>query len=380
MSITEQMASMVTAANTLTQQVTDQINSINQRVDQFETEARNIANQATSQMYRSKIGTNQFPQVNITPSPSDDAGQLVQAAFDAGNKYVNVHWHADGQDRHWNTVVNMPVGGTLAISGPISDVSTLGGNVRSDRACYAKGGYGGISELGSPMIFRNLDPSSSTYPQSVYSKVMDETVLINMYGNNTLIFGEGAYVHDTGGTVPNYYGNALVRINSYYYDMPCYVGGGGHHANFYLGAPLINNCQGNAVCEVRIMMATFTKLSSDGPALTVDKGYKRLLDKGVSGVTSALLNKQLWEFTEAEAGLNDNDPQILGHNWSWHLMQRGIEAETDRPRLISAITFSHVTGYTMVQIGGQSDTAFGELSMAGLSKIAGKKIYIGNNE
>lgn len=374
MSNTEELAAVVTAANELTQTVTDKIGAIDTKVNQFEAEARNIASQATDTINMAKIGFNKTPSILVTPGPNDDTGALVAEAYRDGYKHVSVDWSADGQDRHWNSMVAMPVGTTLFIHGPISDVATLGGSVKSDRACYAKGTKGGTSVLGSPMIFRNLHPSTVEYPHNVYSKVVDETSLIQASGNNTIHFGNGTYVHDMGGMVPYYYGNALIRISSYVYDLPNYIGGGGHHATFYLSGPFVNNCLGTAVCEIRMMMASWIKLSSDGPALNVDKGYKRLLDRGEPGATSDLLTIQPWEITEAQAAVND--VSTPGMNWSWYVGNRGVDTEADRPRIVSTVTFSHTTGWTQAQFGG----GVGEMSLAGLQQTAGQKLYTGAYE
>lgn len=371
MSITQDLANVVTAANDLTQTVTDKVSTIDSRVNQFETDARNITNQVTSQMFRTRIGLNQAPHYNVVPGPNDDAGAMVKQAFADGNKFVGVTWENDGQDRHWNSFVSMPVGATLYIAGPKCDKQTIGGNVRTDRACFARGRREGTSDLGSPMIFRNLEPSDTTFPYNVYSKVYDETCLIEMTGNNMVMFGEGTNVFDQAGTCPNPYGNALIRMASYVYDMPCWIGGGGWHTQFYMGGPLLNNCQACSNVEVVFMHNHFVKLDSDGPALTADKGFRRLLDKGVAGVTSALLTKQPWEITTEEAAYNDVDH--AQSNRYWYEYARGLDTEANTPRILSLLTWSYGGGHTTVQlIGGP-----GELSMAGLSKVAGKEFYLG---
>ncbi len=371
MSISEDLAAVVTAANSLTQTVTDKISSIDQRVTQFQTDALNITNQVTTQLKRAKIGHNQFPQVAIRPTPQDDTGLLVQAAFDAGNKFVGVDWDNDGQDRHWNTMVNIPAGGTIYIAGPKCDRTTISGDVRTDRACFARGANLGTSVDGSPMIFRNLSPGGVDYPHNAYSKVYDETCLIQLNGNNLVLFGNGTYLFDQAGTLPNPYGNALVRVSSYIYDMPCWIGGGGYNCQFYMSGPLVNNDLACSKVDILFMHGSFIKLDSDGPALNVDKGFKRLLDKGVAGVTSSLLTKQPWEVTEIEAGYNDVD--YAGANYNWYVYSRGIDTEANNPRFVSLLTWSHGGGITTVQLIGGS----GEMSMAGLAQVAGKEYYLG---
>lgn len=373
MSITEQLSEVVTSANNLTKTVTDKVSSIDSRVNQFETEARNIASAATSQMFRAKIGHNQFPQVNITPGPDDDTGALVKQAFADGNKFIGVTWENDGKDRHWNTQVALPVGATLYISGPVSCVNTINGNIRSDRACYANGAQGGTSEFASPMIFRNTEPSYEQYPYNVYSKVYDQTCLFSLNGNNTVIFGNGTFVFDQGGMCPNPYGNALFRIEPYVWDMPSWVGGGGANLQFYMSGPMLNNCQAGAEVKIYFYQHHFAKLSSDGPVLTADKGFRRLLDKGVAGVTSDLLTIQPWEITQAQAAYNDVD--YPGTNWGWYNYHKGIDTEADRPRFVSFITWSYGGGKTEVQLMQGA----GELSMAGLTKVAGKEYFLGTS-
>lgn len=365
MSISQELAKTVTAANTLTQTVTDKIGSIDQRVSTFESEARNIANQATNQMYRSRTGIWQSPAKIIEISPQDDAGALVQQAYDDGFKYVQVKWEADGQDRHWNTLVKMPVGATISILGPWSNVTKLGGNVRSDRACYASGRNQGTSELGSPLIFRNLETDEEPFPANTYAKVWDVGALIFANGNNTILFGEGTYLHDQGGLTPSGEGNALITFGPYLSDLPVYVGGGGHDTQFYLSGPLVNHLGGCTTGEIMFYSAHFSKVSSDGQPLTVDKGYRRLLNKGVSGVTSALLDKQPYELTNEEATYNDND--IVSMNQHWLSIMRGTEAEADRPRLLSLATLHHPGGYVICQFRSHG----GQCSLHGLDKIGG---------
>lgn len=372
MSTTQELAEVVTAANVLTQTVTDKIASIDNRVVQFENEARAIASTATAEIYRARIGSSQSPAFNITPSPSDDTGALVQQAFSDGYKHVSVDWPADGQDRHWNTAVLMPIGATLFIDGAPSGVEQLQGSVRTDRACFNFGRRQGTSTLGSPMFFKNTRTSSDTYPYSDHVKVWDETSLITASGNNMILFGDGTYFHEQGGMCVSADGNGLIAVSAYGYDTPTFVGGGGHFNQFYLSGPLVNNRGGTSTCEVRFMNVYFCKVSSDGPPLTADKGFRRLLDKGVAGVTSALLNKQPYELTAVEAGYNDNVHS--GTSIAWVDQMRGIGTEADRPRLIANTSWAHPGGWTLCQFWGGE----GQCSLQGLERIAGTDTWIGS--
>lgn len=361
MSITQDMASVVTAANNLTQQVSSQINSINQRVTNFEAEARNIANQAVAQLNRAPTGFDGNAH-RIYPTAEDETGALVQKALDDGHKHVMVEWNADGKERHWNTKVTMPIGATLFISGPISNKDWLGGNIRTDRACYANGQLNGTAEAGSPMIFRNLEPAFDPYPFNDHAKSWDYISLISCIGNNVVIFGNGTYLHDQGGMCATAEGSALISVEPYGYGTPTFVGSGGAHCQFYLSGPIVNNRGGTTTCEVRFMDADFKKVTSDGPALQADKGYRRLLNNGVS-VPAALLNKQPYEYTDEEAALNDNIH--AGFHKLWISYLRGIETETDRPRLISNHSWAYPGGWTYFQSHGGE----GECSLAGLERI-----------
>ena len=371
MSITQDLAAVAEAANDLTAQVSSKISQIDQRVSQFNTDATNIVKAATSQISRTHIGIGQTPSTTVTPTAEDDTAVLVATAFAAGNKHVTVNWSADGKERHWNKLVVMPVGSTLYILGPASNVTILGGNVRTDRACYANGRSGGTSENGSPMIFRNLQASSPQHPVNTHFKVGDQTALIHMGGNNTIFWGDGTYLHDQGGMTAFYLGNGLISLASYNYALPSFVLGGGHHCQFYLSGPLINHQGGTSTCEVRIMQGSFNKVSSDGPPLTADKGFRRLLDKGVTGVTTALLNTQPYEVTIEQAALNDN----LHTNYGWGLFLglRGGGTETDRPRIFGATTWNHGSGWIKAQFKGGT----GELSTYGLVLQEGTDIYTG---
>lgn len=371
MSITEDLAAVAQAADNLTQQVTGKITQIDQRVNQFQTDASNIVKAATSQISRAHIGINQQPALGITIKPEDDAGQLVAAAFVAGNKHVTVGWVGDGQERHWNTLVSMPVGATLYIAGPVSTVDQIGGNVRTDRACYANGRRGGTSENGSPMIFRNLQPSPTTFPLNDYFKVYDPVSLIEMNGNNTVHWGDGTYLHDQGGMTAYAYGNGLINLSAYTYALSCFVTGGGNYCQFYLSGPFVNNKKGTSTCEVRIMRGSFNKVSSDGPVLTVDKGFRRLLDKGVSGVTTDLLNIQPFEVTAEQAALNDN--VHAGYSFSFFSRLRGDGTQTDRPRMIDTTSWSHGSGWTLAQF----KDGVGDMATTGLVTIEGTDIYVG---
>ncbi|MFT4927010.1 MAG: hypothetical protein ACI8WB_003110, partial [Phenylobacterium sp.] len=96
MSLTQDLVAAAQAANHLTQQVSDKITSIDQRVTQFQTDATNVVATTTAQLRRAKIGSSQGPQVSITPGPDDDTGLLVQQAFSDGAKHVHVDWGTDG--------------------------------------------------------------------------------------------------------------------------------------------------------------------------------------------------------------------------------------------------------------------------------------------
>lgn len=372
MSITQDLAAVVQAADNLTQNVTDKITGIDQRVNQMQTDANNVVASATAQLKRAKIGIEQFPNASLILGPGEDAGLLVKQAFDEGKHHVSLHWDADGQDRHWNTPVLMPVGASLYIAGASSPVHVLGGDVRTDRACYARGRNGGTSELGSPLIFRNLNPANETYPWSDYTKVWDDISLITMNGNNTVMFMSGTYVFDAGGTIPHAFGCSLVQLNSYIYDMPCFVGGGDHSLQFYLGGPLFNNMGSTSVAEIRFMGVNFVKLDNDGPTLTADKGFKRLLDKGVSGVTADLLKAQPYTLTPAQATLND--VVHIGTINAWCDGMRGEDTQSDRPLLVSKQTWHYGSGWTTAQFTGGE----GELSLHGLERIGTSDTWFGH--
>ncbi|MFT4924616.1 MAG: hypothetical protein ACI8WB_000699 [Phenylobacterium sp.] len=371
MSITQELAAAATAANSLTQKVTDKITVIDQRVDQFNTDATNTVATVTEQLRRANIGVFQQPFDTVTPGPEDDAGVLVNEAYANGAKHVRVAWPADGLDRHWNTLVSMPVGTTLQVAGPHSSVAARGGSVRSDRACYVSGHQGGTSALGSPMIFRNLTAASLLHPFNDYLKVWDEVSLIVMSGNNTIHWGdEGTYVHDQGGMTAHAYGNGLVSVQNESFNMPNAVLGGGVYCQFYISAPFINNRAGTATCEVRMQYASFSRLSSDGPILTADKGYRRLMDKGVPGVTPDLLNKQPYEVTAEQAALNDN--VHAGVSYGWYVTGRGIDTEANFPRVIGTTTWAHKTGWTMTQLNAN----LYQVSKHGMVLLEGTDIYM----
>lgn len=371
MSLTQDIAALVGAAEELTEEVSNKIATIDQRVVQFESDSKDIVATATASLKRAKIGVGQQSTFTVNLTAQDDAGALVKQAFNDGHKHVSVYWSNDGQDRHWNTLVAMPIGTTLYIHGPACDVDNLGGSVRAGRGAYARGKGNGTSDQGSPLIFKNLEPSTTQLPENSYFQVMDETSLITMGGNNSVQFGEGTFVYDTGGMTPNPYGNGLFRLEPYIYDMPCFIGGGGHNCQFYLGGPLLNNCGATSVVEIRFMQIHIVKLDSDGPALTVNKGFKKLLDNGVSGVTSVSLNKQNWEVSSTEAAANDN--QYGGANYSWYLASRGSGEEIDRPRIVTHYTWAFGTGWTLVQING----GVGELSYGNLVQVSGRNLYLG---
>lgn len=371
MSITEDLAAVVTAADSLTQEVTNKISSIDQRVTQFNTDANNIVNTVTGQMKRANIGIDQQPYGNVTPTPEEDTGLLVKNAFAAGHKHIRVFWPADGQERHWNTKVVMPVGTTLTIEGDISNVGTRGGSVRTDRACYANGSYGGTSDQGSPMIFRNLEPSGAPYPENDYYKVSDEGTLIDMLGNNILAWGHGTYVHDQGGMTAGPYGSGLIRIIQHQYGLPSVITGAGYHTQFYLSGSFVNHCGGASTCEIRMQAGAFNKLTSDGPPLEVDKGFRRLLNKGVAGVTSSLLTKQPCEITETEAGYNDN--LHSGASWAWFSRTSGIEGDINNPRMFGVTTWALSTGYSLCQF----NCTVTDVSMLGLHTIPLTNVMVG---
>lgn len=369
MSITEDLGAVVAAANNLTKTVTDKIGSIDQRVNTFETDARNLVNTITNSIYQTQRGYSQSPSTSIQPNPEDDTGLLVQQAFDNGNKYVIVDWPADGQERHWNTMVTMPMGANIFINGPASGVEVLGGSIRSDRGCYNYGRRQGTSTLGSPMIFRNLEPSDTTYPYSDYAKVWDYVHLIKAMGNNIILFGDGTYLHDQGGMAATAEGSALISVEPYLYGTPVFIGSGGHQCQFYLSGPLVNNRGGTSTCDIRFGSVYFSKTTSDGPLLTADKGYKRLKDKGVAGVTDADLNKQPYERLTADAALNDNVHQNV--HLAWINQNRGIDAEIDRPKLVGATSWAFGSGWTTCQILD----GLGQVSLHGLDQIAGTHPY-----
>ncbi|MFT4927903.1 MAG: hypothetical protein ACI8WB_004017 [Phenylobacterium sp.] len=371
MSITQSLATVAQAADSLTQQVSGKISQIDQRVTQFETDASDVVKAATAQISRAHIGIQQQPSAVLNITPEDDAGQLVVDAFASGNKHITIQWAADGQERHWNTLVSMPIGATLIITGPDSSVTGLGGNVRTDRACYANGARGGTSENGSPMIFKNLTASLPTFPAHTHFKVIDQSSLIHMHGNNTVFWGNGTYLHDQGGMCVYGYGNGLIVLTGHCYAMPSYVLGGSNYCQFYLSGPFVNQQGGSSTCEVRIMAGKFNKVSSDGPVLTADKGFKRLLDKGVSGVTTALLNLQPYEVTAEQSQLNDNEH--IGYSFLKYALLRGAGEEADRPRILSAVTWHLGTGW----IKAQFKNGPGELSTYGLTLTEGTDIYIG---
>ncbi|MFT4924615.1 MAG: hypothetical protein ACI8WB_000698, partial [Phenylobacterium sp.] len=322
------------------------------------------------QLRRAKICSSQGPQVSITPGPDDDTGLLVQQAFSDGAKHVHVDWGTDGLDRHWNTIVGMPAGGTLSIYGPSASVAVRGGAVRSGYSSYVNGKNGGTAALASPMIFKNLRPSPTSFPYDSHAKVYDQVSLISMTGNNIVLFGDGTYVHDQGGMCAHANGCALIDMVSYAYDMPCSILGGGHHCQFYLSGPLLNHRGGTSTCEIRLMQSYFIKLSSDGPVLTADKGFRRLMDKGVAGVTAAMLNVQPWEVPESQAQLNDN--LHPGSAYAWLLEARGPTDQTATPRMVSITTWSHGSGWALVQISA----GFGEISSYGMIAIEGTNLYM----
>ena len=371
MSLTEDLAAVTTAADDLTQTVADKISLIDQRVEQFQQDATQVVAGATGQLKRTHIGIEQGPSTIVTPTPEDDTGLLVQQAFSNGAKHVRVDWEADGKERHWNTKVSMPVGTTLSVTGPDSRVLTLGGNPRSDRACYSRGRHGGTSIHGSPMIFRNLHPSSANYPFGDYFKVLDSISLIEMNGNNTVVWGDGTYLHDIGGMVAGPGSAGLLEVEAYTYGLPCFVLGGGHGCQFYLGGSLINQNGGTATCEVRIMEGSFHKVDNDGPALTADKGFKRLLDKGVAGVTPDLLSAQPYTITAEQAALNDSLHPGFSNNF--FAVTRGTEAGDPRPRIVTGLTWSHQSGWVHIQ----STRGFGEMSTSGLLHTEGSNTYKG---
>lgn len=373
MSITQDLMAVVSAADALTQEVSDKITTINQTVSNIQTSANNIVAGAAAQLNRARIGTDQTPYIELLIEPTDDAGALVKQAFADGNKHVHVKWELDGQDRHWNTLVEMPVGTTLTIAGPACAVGVRLGNVRTGRACYANGGSGGTSENGSPMIFRNLEVRNDAFPAYDHFRVWDETALIQMAGNNVLVWGDGTYVHDQGGMMAMPFGNGLIRIASNNFDMPCYVGGGGHYCQFYLSGPLVNNCGGGSTCEMHITSGYFNRVTSDGPVLNVDKGFKRLMNNGIAGVTSNLLNIQPYEVTQAQAAYNDNLHADYG--WGFFTRVRGTDTESGFPRVIGNSSWALPTGWVM----GQINCAFSEVAKTGLYDIEGSQVLLGTN-
>ncbi|MFT4924622.1 MAG: hypothetical protein ACI8WB_000705 [Phenylobacterium sp.] len=367
--ITQDLAAVVVAADDLTGTVVNKIGEIDSRVTQFHTDAANVVAGATAQISRSPIGLAQLPSTTVIPSATDDTGQLVIAAFAAGNKHVTVDWGADGQERHWNSLVSMPIGATLAIYGPVCTVDTIAGNVRADRACYATGRRLGTSEHGSPMVFRNLQTPERPYPHTQYMKVIDEIEIIRMNGNNTVAWGECTYLHDQGGMLS--YGGALVTMSSYNHAMPNYIVGGGHFCQFYLSGPFVNNPGGGTTCEIHMVNCSFNTVSNDGPVLSVNKGYKRLMDNGEPGITTDLLNKQPFSLTAADAALNDIE--YPGYSFIWLSKSRGLDLEADRPRIVSIATGSHGTGWTIAQFG----VGIGDMSYHGMEMIGTTDIYIG---
>ncbi|MFT4924621.1 MAG: hypothetical protein ACI8WB_000704 [Phenylobacterium sp.] len=369
--ITEDLAEVVVAADELTTQITGKIAAIDQRVIQFNTDATNVVASVTDQLTRAHMGFAD-PRHVLTITAEDDAGLLVKQAYEDGAKHVEVNWINDGLDRHWNTHVFMPVGATINIQGQISSVLDNGGNVRTDRACYALGKRNGTSENASVMIFKNLTPSDLTYPYNVYTKVADSTSLIQMEGNNIIYFGNGTYLHDQGGMCAYAYGNGLIRVGAYGYGMPNYIVGGGHHTQFYLSGPFVNNSGGVSLLNIHLQMCDFQKVGNDGPPLEADKGFKRLLDKGVAGVTTDLLTAQPYTITDAQAALNNNESDHYSTYWFTAL--RGLDAESDRPRMITNTTFSHKAGVIWAQFRG----GIGAMSMSGLETVGSTGIYIGN--
>ncbi|MFT4924618.1 MAG: hypothetical protein ACI8WB_000701 [Phenylobacterium sp.] len=373
MSITKDLAAATMAANNLSNTVKDKLISIEQRATEFATQANDAAIEATATLKRLKIGIQQGPALYLTVEPEDDAGLMVKEAFAAGAKYVNVAWNSDGKDRHWNTHVIMPVGTTLRITGPVSSVSSRAGAVRSGWSSYANGSYQGTSENGSPMIFRNLElRDDDLYPVNDHVKVWDNSQLIDLSGNNTVVFFDGTYVFDQGGMTANAYGHGLIHVTGYHYGMTNAVVGGGVFCQFYLSGPLVNNNFGGSTCEVRIMAGQVNKLSSDGPLLTVNKGFKKLQSNGVAGITNSFLNRQPYEVTAVDAALNNNNPVYAGSSYSWFKESRGVDTDADKPRLIGTSTWAYAGGWTMTQFSG----TIGDVSTYGMAPIADTDVHM----
>ncbi|MFT4924619.1 MAG: hypothetical protein ACI8WB_000702 [Phenylobacterium sp.] len=372
MSITESLVAATLATNNLTHQVADKISLIDQQVANIRAAADAKVAQAVSQVPRASIGGYQQPYDSIIVTSEDDAGLKVKEAFAAGAKHIQVHWEADGLERHWNTLVTMPIGATLSIAGPNCIVDTLGGAARTDRACYALGNYNGTSEHGSPMIFKNTQPSpDDAYPFAFYARVRDFTDLISMTGNNTIIFGGGTYLHDQGGMLAYADGGGLITVSGNSMDTPNCITGGSGQTQFYLSGALVNNMGGTSVCEIRFRAGTFQKVSSDGPVLQADKGFRRLLNKGVAGITAETLSKQPCDITEAEAGLNDD--AAIGMTWGYYNLLRGVDAEANLPRMVGAKKWAYVGGWTLAQFSANT----GGVSMHGLSPVEGTNMLMG---
>ena len=105
--------------------------------------------------------------------------------------------------------------------------------------------------------------------------------------------------------------------------------------------------------------------------LTVDKGFKRLQNQGVAGITNALLSTQPYEITSEQAALNDN----LHADYSIHSFNatRGNAPEDDRPRIIGNQSSAYPSGWILAQFW----YGFGETSASYLNPIEGTNVYLG---
>ena len=369
MGLEDQVANLVQAANNLTDAIDGKVQEIDEKVTSFEKEAQSAVTDVTKDIRLAMVGIAGNPIVKINLLEGDDAGLLVQSAFNEGAKTVEVNWVLDGKERHWNSLVSMPVGSSLVINGPASTVGVVGGTNRTERACWARGSAGGISDMGSPLIFRNLTVSSKATPHNAHFRVYEVSSLISMSGNNIIVFGDGAYLHDEGGMIMSPTSGGLIQLSANIKGMPCYISGGGYNCNFYLSSGFVNQKGGGSDYIIRMQRAYFVKTSSDGPALSVNRGFRRLLNESVVGVTVDLLNMQPWEMPLDKAYLNDNEHADYGR--SYYVGVRGINIQEDRPRLCIRNSWSFSGGIASIQcVGG-----FGEMADTGLERIGSSSEY-----
>ncbi|EAP93451.1 hypothetical protein [Vibrio splendidus] len=355
-------AEQTAASQALSQEVAGKMGEIDKKTEDFKEEARNLAVDSLGDLFRCHIGLSRAPLERITPSPSDDVGVLVNTALSKGAKSIEVNWPADGQERNWNTYVSLPVGVTISISGPNSTVGSLGGKVRADRECWKKGGDGGCSELGSPLVFRNLQVSSKLTPHNDHFKIYEYSSLIGCAGNNIVKFGKGCYLHDEGGMLMSPSSGGLIKVAAYSYGTPSYIVGGGYGCKFYISSALVNQLGGSSDFYVRLFKANFVKTTSDGPELLVNKGFKRLKNEGLN-VPSELLNVQPWEVLLEHSDLNDN--KHGGYGRSFYANTRGLNTQADRPRLLLRNSWSFSGGIASIQCL----SGFGEVAPTGLHQI-----------